>query len=427
MEEKLNEYKFIINSGCSYGQMIESIKKPIESGVYDSLDEVISKKLGKKQWFITDEKVILIDVSLASQGAQWISDSIIHTVNFLLKSGVYSENIYCFIEWSQWSRINLEPFHFIDISKDFTFVDRRNVELKLIGQPNKDEFITEFFKKLGIENSLEHHNIGKIGDMVYINPTHTHIPNASIELQSFLDKAVEIERMIPEQKKVKMYFDYLLKTQYFLKSNNINYNYCFMQGSLTSWFETDYALEQWPESNHGNPRMQLMDDSILVNDSYHSYVDEIYDIENVMPSIKKEFDELDFSNIWLYESDNYRRGGYDEWCIDTFGDGSMTQPSVVREFLVENRPIRIGEIPTSYNHHPNVNLYRTLWNDIATNCNFLKMDEDWMVEVKRMFREDLDSNKDTEHGLALSNKYINSNVRFVNCTIEKKSGYIKHN
>lgn len=424
MYNKLNDYKFIINSGCSYGQMIESIKNPISSGVYDSLDETISNKLGKNKWFITNEKIILIDVGLPSQGAQWISDSIIHSVNFLLKNGVLSENIYCFIEWTQWSRITLEPFSYVDISKDFTFHDKRNSNLKVLGENEEDVFITEFFKELGILTSEQVHNIGKIGDMVYITPTHTYVENASVELKSFLEKAVEIERLIPEEKKLKMYLDYLLKTQYFLKSNNINYNYCFMQGSLTSWKRRDWGYEHWIETSNGNMRMYLNDDCILVNDDYQTYVDESYDVENVVTSIKKDFDNLDFSNIWLYNSDNYRRGGYDEWCFDTFGDGSMTQPSVVREFLIENSPFRIGETPTSYGHHPNINLYKLLWNDIATNCNFLKMDEDWMNEVINLFVEDLESKKDTQHGIAFSRNYLKSKIKHIHVSVDKSNGNI---
>ena len=142
MSTQLNKFKYIINSGCSYGEMAESIKKPIETGLNDS-NQV------KDKWFITDDDVVIIDVALPSQGAEYISDSTIHTVNYLTKLGVLPKNIYCFIEWSQWSRITIPPYKFIDYKKHLKFSDKKNSNIGILGQGKSNDYLVKALKRIG--------------------------------------------------------------------------------------------------------------------------------------------------------------------------------------------------------------------------------------------------------------------------------------
>jgi len=419
----INNFKFIINSGCSYGQMGESIKHPIDSGIYDNLHESIKNKIGE-DWFISDDNVVIIDVSLSSMGSEWIADSTIHTINYLLNIGVNKENIYCFIEWSQWSRIVLEPFTYTDVTTDLSFSDRKNFNLQQIGKNQPNEYLIEKFKGLGIVQCNEMHNVGKIGDMIYINPTHTYFENPSPDLEMFLTKSREIERSIPEEKKVKSYFDNILRTQFYLQSQQISYNFCFMQGTFTSWKEEDYGYSQWPESNHYNAFTIIQDNNIVVNKLFDSYMTSEFDIENVVPSIKTQFNLINWDKVWIYESDNFRRGGFDEWCIDSFDFGSMVQPDDVRYFILENNEFDSHRTITGFGYHPNVNLYKLLWNDIAKDCGFFKMNQKWCKEIEELFWDDINSNKPTEHGLTLSKKYLKEKTKYLDAEIDKENGTI---
>lgn len=413
MSTQLNKFKFIINSGCSYGLMAESIKKPIETGSND-FNQV------KDRWFVTDDNVVIIDVSLPSQGAEWISDSTIHTVNYLTKLGVLPKNIYCFIEWSQWSRITIPPYKFIDYKKHLNFLDKRNFNIRILGEHRPNDYLVKALKGLDITSCEKVHNIGKIGDRVYITPTHSGFDSIGNppELVSYLERAQEVERSISEEVKVKNYIDTILRTQYFLKSKNISYNCCFMQGSLSGWFDKeDFMYSHYPETSHQNDWSAFnteTDEMMLVQDRIP--MDENYDVENVIPSIRKTFNLIDWSKFWTYETKDFRRGGYDEWCMDTFGLCSMIQPNVI----VEPHLNLVQETQTNFGYHPNVNLYKLLWNDIAKDCSFLKMDEDWCKEIERRFREDKKSDEDfgTVHGVTLSESYLYKRIKHTHISIE---------
>ena len=416
MSTQLNKFKYIINSGCSYGEMAESIKKPIETGLNDSNQE-------KDKWFITDDDVVIIDVALPSQGVEYISDSTIHTVNYLTKLGVLPKNIYCFIEWSQWSRITIPPYKFIDYKKHLNFSDKKNFNIGILGQGKSNDYLVKALKGLDITSSEEIHNIGKIGDRVYITPTHTgfdEIGNPP-ELVSYLERAQEVERSISEEVKVKNYIDTILRTQYFLKSKNISYNCCFMQGSLCGWFDKeDFMYSHYPETSNQND-WSLYDkktnEMFLIQDRIP--MDENYDVENVIPSIRKTFNLIDWSKFWTYDKNNFRRGGYDEWCFDNFGLCSMIQPNIVYDISHLNNEYSVQETRTNFGDHPNVNLYKLLWNDIAKDCNFLKMDEKWCKEIERRFREDKKSNESfpTIHGVTLSESYLYKRTKHTNISI----------
>ena len=145
-----------------------------------------------------NDNVVVIDVSLPSQGAEWISDSTIHTVNYLTKLGVLPKNIYCFIEWSQWSRITIPPYKFIDYKKHLNFLDKRNFNIGILGERRQNDYLVKALKGLDITSCEKVHNIGKIGDRVYITPTHSGFDSIGNppELVSYLERAQEVERSI---------------------------------------------------------------------------------------------------------------------------------------------------------------------------------------------------------------------------------------
>lgn len=431
MNPRLNKFKYIINSGCSYGRMADSIKRPLETFKTINYAELDLRDLNEIQdkWFVTDENIVVIDVSLPSQSSEYITDSTIHSVNYLLNLGVLPENIYCFIEWTQWSRITIPPNKFVDYQKYLNFSDNRNNNVTILGENNPNQFITDALKGLNITSCGEMFNIGKIGDMVYITPTHTNFTDIGnpTELESYLEKAISIEQNISEEVKVKNYINNILRLQYFLKSKNIPYDCCFMQGSLSGWFDVTFMYSQYPETSNENSYCifaSRQDTIYMIQD--RTPMDKTYDVENVITSVKKDIDLIDWNHFWTYETKDFRRGGYDEWCIDKFGIGSMIDPGYIFKHLFQNTKFSASETITNFGYHPNVNLYKLLWNDIAKHCTFLKMDEDWCKEIERRFFEDKKSNEDlpTIHGVTLSESYLYKTTKHKKYSFKNGTGGI---
>jgi hypothetical protein len=193
--------KYIVSSGCSYGITMSSIfdnpinrygdggvkyKKPFSDFKYDTIYEKFCDEL------------CYIEVSLASQSSEYISDSIIHTIDKLIKSGVSSEDIYVFVEWTEYDRIAVHQEKYINSDK---IKWRTNINT------NEWEFC---------ENNIEVYNsdlllaLGKVGNLLYLNPTHTCdtlIKQLGSEAIFWQNESIEYELKIPQITKLKRYID----------------------------------------------------------------------------------------------------------------------------------------------------------------------------------------------------------------------------
>lgn len=400
----INQFKFIINSGCSYGYMGDSIKHMLIPGnpykFKTNSERRLRDSIGSDIWFEADGNVVIVDVSLSSQSSEYIADSTIEVISFLLKNNVKSENIYSFVEWTQWGRITLHPPTYLNTN--INFVESKIDNISSIGYHYKRDFLYELFKKLKISYN---NNIASIHNRIYLNPTHTTPPSAEFEF--YYNTILDYEILIPIEVKIKNYIDNILRTQYFLKENNILYNYCFMQGSMVGWYESNTGLQHSLETlNHS---IYSIDNNKLVKNINHISVnDPNTHVENVCDFIKKDYEKLDTSNIWFYNSENYIRGGYDEWAIDTMGLSSMISTQSVARYL-NGETLNVNDVVLDFQRHPNENLYKLLWNDIATNCKFLRIKNKFNSELLKMYNEDINSTNSTENGITLSNKFIQYN------------------
>ena len=83
----INQFKFIINSGCSYGCMGDSIKHMLIPGPYYDLksksENRLKEVIGDNTWYEADGNVVIIDVALSSQSSEYIADSTIEIISFL--------------------------------------------------------------------------------------------------------------------------------------------------------------------------------------------------------------------------------------------------------------------------------------------------------------------------------------------------------
>jgi hypothetical protein len=352
------------------------------------------------------DELCYIEVSLASQSSEYISDSIIHTIDKLIKSGVSPEDIYVFVEWTEYDRIAVHQEKYINSDK---IKWRTNINT------NQWQFC---------ENNIEVYNsdlllaLGKVGNLLYLNPTHTCdtlIKQLGSEAIFWQKESIEYELKIPQITKLKRYIDNILKTQNFLKLNNIKYNFAFMQSEFSSWVFDEKTLLGYKKYRNDLSKPYIRFDNlnkVFINKNYNPVASVTEDIEVVFPELKNLFNQLDLKNFWFYDSDKYRRGGIDEWCIDTYGmfgyfdDNFDFKSDTYVRFTPE------------WGNHPNKILYSLLHNKMCFNNTFFKIRDEWEYYINEKFNEDINCNEKTKNYLTYSKQHI-----FKHYITEKQNGY----
>lgn len=400
----LNTYRFIVSSGCSYGRIAEFTFNAFR-GSYKS-DFLYSQY--NKNWMELEENIIVLSPSLGSQGSDWQADSTIHMCDTLLNMGVFPENIYVIIEWSQWHRFSVHPFNYINLdlnklsfnSRSDFYIDIINKENQLDAGFNRD-FLYDLWKTIGITKS-DKFSIPKINNRIYVSPDHMPIEafkELGPEYEYFINEAQKAERALPMENKLKIYVNNMLKTQFFLESKKIKHNFFFMQSTLSGWnrdgegmlkdsFMRDLKFKQ----NYNHKTKQ-----IIVNDNYNPINNSNEDLEIAAPELANDIKMLNFDNIWFYENEKYRRGGIDEWTIDTFKECGYVRLNGESETKISNH-----DIICSYGAHPGPTAYTLLWNKVATNCDFAKLKPDFEEFMYEKYFEDYNSNEFSKNGLTIS-------------------------
>jgi hypothetical protein len=388
--------KYIVSSGCSYGITMSSIFDNPINRYSDEIKPFLDFKFDTIYEKFCDE-LCHIEVSLPSQSSEYISDSIIYTVNSLLKNGISNEDIYVFVEWTEYDRIAVHQEKYMNTEK---------IKWESIVKPNQ----WGFSKNIEIFSSEELNGLGKIGNLLYLNPTHTSdtlIKKLGTEEAYWKSVMVEYELNIPQLSKIKRYLDNILKTQTFLKLNNIAYNFGFMQSEFSSWVMDAETLSPYKKYkiNIHKPYIRKQKDNInyiCINKNYNPKPSITEDIEVVFPEIKVLFNQIDLENFWFYENEKYRRGGIDEWCIDTFDMfGYVDDNPIQASYGVYNFP--------DWGSHPNKILYSLLHNKMCFNNKFFKVKNEWEQYITEKFFEDVNSDTMTKHYLTYSKKYIEDN------------------
>jgi hypothetical protein len=191
-KEDLNKYKFIVSTGCSYGVVHHSFS--FESGPRQMKEDgrnfpILPNKL------MMEDNVVSISLAVSSQGAKWQSDSIIYATNRLLQLGVKPENIYCFVEWSEWDRgtmiipkimldgnefqdLKINPFH---AEQDIKIIDKstKDVTTRSSEGSHHKDVVTHLIENIDIGRVDCNMTIGTIGETMYVTPSQIpwHIKN----------------------------------------------------------------------------------------------------------------------------------------------------------------------------------------------------------------------------------------------------------
>ncbi len=407
MEKNINDYKFIISTGCSYGELIRSTFRPFskinftENTIEKTFD--LYRQYGKN-WLNSDGKIITIDLMIGSQGSDWQSDSIIECVQNLLDLGVEPENIYCLVEWSQWSRFTTHPYHYtdMDLSK-IIFPNDNQLFFRYYDKSSHFFYDTEFplknlYHKIKISQSKNYYYIGKINNRLYLTPGHLSYEDFKengIEYEHFFNQSKIISNTIPLETKIKSYLNNILRTQYFMKSNNIEYNFYFMQCTLSNWYKNQNSVISHENGNVFN----IDNNTIKLNVNWNPVNNYLTDLNIVLPETGNEINKIDFSNFWFYENDKFRFGGVDEYSLDNFKEvGYINLHQYAEEFLDKN-----GIIP-NFGGHPNFVVYLSLWNKITKNCKFFSVKHDFVDFMLNKFWEDYNYDGFSKNNIVMSKK-----------------------
>lgn len=397
--------KFIVSSGCSYGMIPKAVIKPFNlinrTSDFNMMDMGLYKQYGKN-WLEIDEDIIVINVSLGSQGSDWQSDSTIHVCQKLLECGVKNENIYVLVEWSQWRRFSVHPFHYVNLDLNkFDWSAFHNFFFEYV---KKDDLLFQnknlsdkIFNDLEITTSTSMYSIGKIKDRIYISPSHVGnegFKSLGSDYDYLIKTSQDLDNSFPLENKIKTYLNNILRTQYYLKTMNIKYNFLFMQSTLSNWKKDENGLVSHelvsPLKSNFNP----------INDSNT-------DMEVVLPETKLEIDQIDFTQFWLYENEKYRRGGIDDWTIDNF-----KEVSYINLHKDAEEHLSKWDMKFEYGAHPNTIPYLLLWNKISKNCDFLKVRSDFENFMLEKYWEDYNYDGFSKNNITISKnewlKRINS-------------------
>lgn len=391
------EHKFIVSSGCSYGLIPKAVTKPFNlinrTFNFSGMDIDLYNQYGKN-WLEIEEDVIVLNVSLGSQGSDWQSDSTIHVCEKLLEFGVKNENIYVLVEWSQWRRFNIHPFHYVNLNlQDFNWRTNHDFFLEHIKKDNllfeDRELFDRIFKDLEITTSNKIYSVGKIKDRIYLSPSHVsneNFKNLGYDFEYLIKTAKELDDTFPLENKIKIYLNNILRTQYYLKSKNINYNFLFMQSTFSNWKKTEHGVVYHellsPFDSNFNPKNDVK-----------------CDIEVVLPETKLEINQIDFDNFWLYENEKYRRGGIDDWTLDNFKEvGYINLHEHTEKHLSKD------DMKFEYGAHPNTVPYLLLWNKVTKNCNFMKVKSDFENFMLEKYWEDYNYDGYSKNKITISKK-----------------------
>lgn len=393
----VNDCKYIIESGCSYGKVIESIFE--NKFLYSYIEE----KYGLDSNFIDylGNNVVLIKSAITSQSNYYIVDNIIDKVTKLLNDGVYPENIYVISNFTEFDRI------YATIPND-VLSDTKS----LLVDNNSESIISNFDKNLipidskkYINGNTIYNNMVHIDGHLYFNPPFFESVDTPTNLFDFyVKKQQELYHHRTFEERLKLYLDSILKVQYFLKNNNIKYNFYFMNSQLSYWKiagHNDYlnngkTLGEFSEEYRVSPNSAFYY-SIFekIKDNYN----ESNDLSVVAPHLKSTIDLIDFSSIWLYEENGVRYGGIDEWALlncshwgfwDTLNfDENLKYPHLDKL----NTFNKLNSNIPQHGNHPNSIVYLMLSNKIMFNNSFTKINEEYLTNLWKILKEEEIENK----------------------------------
>jgi hypothetical protein len=401
----LNEYKFVVSSGCSYGQMIQSshTQHSFQRKIFDDFGEDVS------DYTFGADKTVFINAAVASQSSEWALHSTQYIINKLLNLGIPSENIYCFVEWTQYNRFSNTTENFINLKK------LPKIRFFGYGIHSNDFKIVKLLNDINIQIVHDIMGIGVIDECPYINANAMQLSN--IENVFGLDGKVMVQKQIEQYRNttnltlLKHYLNNIISLQNYLKANNISYNFCNMQSEFDGWIPNGFEFEQklkhsaWIYKkyyeNHNYPNF------IIKNLNYETVKNDGVHCINAYPQISHLYNLIDFSNWWFYKKNGFRFGGIDEYFLHEYDIYAYSNLM----FWSNDGKLRMIDVLGGYNQHPTDIMYSILHNTAAFNNPFVKVKEKWITYLTELLNEDIESDDITTHKISASKKYYETIIK----------------
>ena len=393
----LQQYKFVVATGCSYGTTLSSLDCSFLNVNLESND-----------------KIIFLEVSCASQGSDWMYDSMVYTIKKLLEMGINTENIYCFAEWTQIERVTLnQP----TILNDFfnTNINSNRV-FHITSNVNCETTKNYLYENINIKGLNGFHNVKSIEGIWYLTPSHIDkndiLKFKNIDFEFMFEQMLEYEIRVPMELRVKKYLDNIVNLQTYLKELGIRYNFVSMQSQFSAWdMDLECNLRHKYIFRENKPAIQD-GEKLIINSKFKSNmnISNSNDLDYLLPQFKHIINQIDFSNWWFHKSDFFRYGGIDEYAIEEYGlYGYLTTEYDIRH----ETTINIQEINPSFGYHPNAFIHILLMNDMMFNNPFFKINDVSIETIKNMVDEDINSKNITKHNLAISKSALNKYITLI--------------
>lgn len=362
--------KYIINSGCSYGRFAIALQTLLRTNSVDIQDDI---------------ELVVLDVHSQSQSPNYIADSIIYTVNYLIENkNVNKDDIFVISEWTELERISFYLPSYIDeiISLDTSHINTINLSFKY-SKKNGTHLVNynEDFDKLDLENFnikwyKRYAQLPLIEDTLYYTPNH-------VDYKDYIDTPVyhpfksnrDVFHKLEYEFLIHNWFDSLLKTQFYLDKMGISYKFLSIYNPFSSLgktqnnFITDFK-EPLVRFNHLG---KAIDNSFNFKKYKRNTLDTKNRIDNIFPQIKPKYNLIDFSKWWFYE-DDMNHGGIDEFAMTHFKYSGF-----IKNNFKKNReePFLNLSLP-KYTNHPVEEVYEIILFDILRNtCDFVNTKNDY--------------------------------------------------
>tara|TARA_Y100000389_G_scaffold189761_1_gene213851 strand:+ start:575 stop:1900 length:1326 start_codon:yes stop_codon:yes gene_type:complete len=415
----ISNQKFFVATGCSYGRSIDVLHNLMHNADLLKRNGI---DLKTEEAYDGDDNIVFINVSGPSQGSDYQSDSITYTITRLLELGANPKNIYCLVEWSEYGRISFPIPSGMDINTDFMDWEKwvgdgaqgiyqyKKENPNPIGKLSQDfdtssDIVGYLEDKIDVLCEKPWYCNSKIGNTHYMS-VDTWDYNSLKDNSMFkimCEEYSSAKHKLPQEFFVRRYVDNIVKTQTFLKTHNIKYNFCQIYSQFSGWYEfPDKRIRHF----HQHDDNKWFNSPLLKERFPNNKSKEIHE---VYPDIKPIYNLIDWDNFWFHNDKTgvFPKGGIDEWCIDTFGECAYGVD--IADYIRDCHTNQ--DFTTKYPHsgvtgHPTLLYYLFFFNSITENCDFFSVNEKIIEKMKNLQKIDNESDEMSETLLFTSERFI---------------------
>lgn len=265
--------KVFLTSGCSYTLPLGYLQY--------KLDYYNTKKT---------TNTLINHIGASSSSIKHLRHSVITFVDYLLKNGINSENIYVVGNLTQIGRRNYK-FH-------------KNEHKHILNLLNE---IADFTNDTSVEDlNFKKYPLGfcELGDDIYSSliantELYNPLPN---DIKKGISTFINYHNKLTMEELVENYFSDLFILQEYLKKNKIEYTFYFMSNIIEGW-DSEYITHLY---NNFFGKFEVPD---LTN---------THNIKNISSRVNSLFNLIDFDNIVCYSTEKQKYGGIDEYAIDNY-------------------------------------------------------------------------------------------------------------